>query len=177
MNGRTFGELLASEHKDYFYIMHLSYGSDKKERERLWKYATDNNTIGLDWHTIKRKWETPLSKEELENTSQFWIRQFKRFCEEMHVGDYVVILNGTSSVLGIAKITEPNYEYDSNISSYNEANRNRFFDHVRENVEWIVQYSWEGHVLSEPLTFDGTLDRVTPRTRSPRWRVLTMIDP
>ena len=177
MNGRTFGELLASEHKDHFYMMHLSYGSDKTQRKRLWKYAIANNTIGLDWHTIKRKWEAPLSKEELENTSQFWIRQFKRFCEEMHVGDYVVILNGTYSVLGIAKITEPNYEYDSNISSYNEANPARFFDHFRDKIEWVKQFLWDGCVLSEQLTFDGTLDRVTPRTHSHRWRILTMIDP
>ena len=38
VEGRTFGELLSSEHKDYFYIMHLSYGGDKIQRERPWKF-------------------------------------------------------------------------------------------------------------------------------------------
>ena len=175
MNGKTFGELLASEHKDHFYLMHLSYGLDKKERERLWKYATEGNMIGLDLPDIvKRDWVT-LSESERERAGSHWINQFDLFCSEMNVGDYVVILNGTYSVLGIAKITEPKHHFRPNLS--NNTNPCRFFDHVRENVKWVRQYPWDGYVLPERLTFDGTLDRVTPRTRSHRWIVLTMIDP
>ena len=130
MNRRTFGEILTSEHNDHFYIMHLSYGMDKTQRKRLWEYAIDHNAIGLDWHTIKRRWKRPLTKEELEKTSDFWIRQFKLFCEEIHVGDYVVVLNGIYTILGIARITAPDYQYDAEISSYNNANPTRFFDHT-----------------------------------------------
>jgi hypothetical protein len=175
VNGRTFGELLASEHKDHFYMMHLSYGSDKTQRKRLWEYAIHNNTIGLDWETVRRDWDT-LSESERQGTSWFWTRQFNLFCKEMRVSDYVVILNGIHSVLGIAKITETKHHFRPELSSYS-TNPFRFFDHVREYVTWIKQYPWDGYALSEPLTFDGTLDRVTPRSRSPRWRVLTMIDP
>jgi len=175
VNGRTFGELLASEHKDHFYMMHLSYGKDKTQRKRLWEYAINNRTIGLDWDTVRRNWIT-LSEIERQETSWFWNRQFDLFCREMHVGDYVVILNGIFSVLGIARITEPRHWFRPNLRSYS-TNPCRFFDHVRENVEWIRQYPWDGQALPESLTFDGTLERVTPRSRSPRWRVLTMIDP
>ena len=175
VNGRTFGELLASEHRDHFYLMHLSYGTDKNERRRLWEYATTHNIIGLDWETVRRDWVT-LSDTERQETSWFWTRQFDLFCREMHVGDYVVILNGIYSVLGIAEITEPRHRFRPELSSY-DTNPNSFFDHVRENINWISQHPWDGFPLPEPLTFDGTLDRVTPHSRSPRWRVLTAIDP
>ena len=75
--------------------MHLSYGKDKTQRKRLWEYAVFNNTIGLDLDTVTRNWVT-LSATERKKTSLNWIRQFNRFCEEMRVGDYVVILNGVS---------------------------------------------------------------------------------
>jgi len=93
----------------------------------------------------------------------------------MHAGDYVVILNGTKSVLGIAKITEPRHRYDPNLSSYK--NPDRFFDHIRENVKWIKKYPYDGCPLPQPLTFDNTIEIVTPRTRSLRWKILTTIDP
>ena len=176
MNGRTFGELLASENRDHFYLMHLSYGRYMDQRRRLWELATSDNVIGLDCRSVRRNWAT-LSEPERQETSQFWARQFELFCTEMHVGDCVVILNGTYSVLGIARITEPRHRYRPELSSRNLENPSRFFDHVRENVDWVRQYPWEGNILPEPLTFDGTLERVTPRTHSPRWRVLTMIDP
>lgn len=51
----NFGDLLRSERKDYFYIMHLSYGTNKAERERLWNYAIDKKMIGLDLPDIVRK--------------------------------------------------------------------------------------------------------------------------
>jgi len=155
--------------------MHLSYGLNKKERERLWKYATEKNMIGLDLPDIvTRDWVT-LSESEREMAGPHWIRQFDRFCNEMHKGDFVVILNGIYSLLGIAKITEPTHHFDPYLSS--KENPNPFFDHIRENVEWIKKYPWDGCTLPQPLTFDGTLDRATSRSRSPRWRVLTMIDP
>jgi hypothetical protein len=44
----NFGELLRSEKKNCFYLMHLSYGGDKKDQQRLWNYALENNLIGLD---------------------------------------------------------------------------------------------------------------------------------
>lgn len=92
----------------------------------------------------------------------------------MHGGDYVIILNGTYSILGIAKITEPRHQFDRNLS--NENNPSRFFDHIRK-VTWIKKYPYDGCPLPQKLTFDGTLERVTPRTHSPRWKVLTNIDP
>ena len=174
MSGRTFGELLASEHRDRFYIMHLSYGMDLVERERLWEFATDRNMIGLDLPNIVRRNWTTLSRAERERAGSHWIRQFDLFCQEMDEGDYVVILNGTYAVLGIARITEPVHHYRPELSD--DSNPEIFFDHVRENVEWVRDYPWEGHILPERLTFDGTLERVTPRTQSPRWRVLTILD-
>lgn len=178
MNGKTFGELLASEHKDYFYMMHLSYRG--KERERLWTYALEKKMIGLDLPDIvTRDWVT-LSESERERAGSHWINQFdlfcmsERACTQMHEGDYVIILNGTYSILGIAKITEPRHQYCRNLSDKN--NPDHFFDHIRM-VTWMKKYPYDGCPLPEKLTFDGTLERVTPRTRSHRWIVLTMIDP
>jgi hypothetical protein len=42
----NFQDLLAGKRKDYFYIMHLSYNGDR--REKLWNYAKDRGLIGLD---------------------------------------------------------------------------------------------------------------------------------
>jgi hypothetical protein len=175
MEGRTFGELLSSEHKDYFYIMHLSYGSDKTQRERLWKCATDKNMIGLDWYEVTRDWVTLSESEQQALSHRGWIRQFNLFCG-MHIGDYVVILNGTFSLLGIARITESRHWFRPNLSS-NSENPDRFFDHVREHVAWIKKYPYDGCPLTQQLTFDNTIDIVRSRTRSPRWKVLTAIDP
>jgi len=179
MNGRTFGELLASERMDYFYMMHLSYNG--RDRERLWTYALRERIIGLDLPDIvTRDWVT-LSEPDRERAGEHWIRQFDLFCKstrpciQMHEGDYVMILNGTYSLLGIARIAEPRHHYDQNLSD-DENNPDPFFDHFRI-VDWIKKYPYDGYHLPEKLTFDGTLERVTPRTRSPRWRVLTNIDP
>jgi hypothetical protein len=174
MKNRTLGDLLSSENKDYFYIMHLSYGMNKSQRKRLWKYATDNNMIGLDLPDIVDQDWANLSDSERQATPPNWIRQFDLFCREMRVGDYVVILNGTRSVLGIVKITEPRHRYNPDLSG--DIN-NGFFDHIRENVEWIKKYQYDGYPLPQPLTFDNTIERVTPRTRSLRWKILTAIDP
>jgi hypothetical protein len=174
VDGKTLGDLLSSEHKDHFYIMHLSYGSDKNERERLWKYATDKNMIGLDLPDVVTKDWVTLSESERQATPRNWIRQFDLFCREMHVGDYVVILNGIYSVLGIAKITEPRHRFDPTLSG---KKNNGFFDHIREKVDWIKKYPYDGCPLPQPLTFDNTLERVTSRSRSLRWKILAMLDP
>lgn len=173
MDGRTLGDLISSEHKDHFYLMHLSYGSDKSERKRLWKYAADRNMIGLDLpDVVKRDWVT-LSESEKRKVPRNWIRQFDLFCKEMHAGDYVVILNGIYSILGIAKLIEPRHRFDPNLTGNNGRG---FFDHIRENVKWIVKYPYAGNPLPQPLTFDNTVERVTPQSRSLRWKILTMID-
>lgn len=68
----NFGELLKSEKKNYFYIMHLSYGGDKKDQERLWNYALENNLIGLDSpKLVKADWAT-LSEEEKSVVKLTW---------------------------------------------------------------------------------------------------------
>jgi hypothetical protein len=153
--------------------MHLSYGPNKEQRKRLWEYATKNNMIGLDIPDIvTRNWAS-LSPREQESAGRHWKRQFNLFCGDMHTGDYVVILNGIFFLLGIGKITEPYHQFDRSLSDPN--NPDRFFDHFRKNIRWIKKQSWEGCPLPQPLVFDGTLDRVTPKTRSPRWKVLTAI--
>jgi hypothetical protein len=177
LDGKTFGEILASEHKDHFYIMHLSYGSNKTHRERLWNYAVSNNLIGLDWYEATRDWVTLTEAEQqsLEHTG--WILQFNLFCHDMQIGDYVVILNGTYSLLGVARVLE-RHRFDFNLSSNfgNPDRPNRFFDHIRR-VKWIKTYQYDGCILSQRLTFSNTIAKVTPQTRSPRWKVLTAIDP
>lgn|GEM_PF-1862995 len=169
VEGRTFGELLSSEHKDYFYIMHLSYGSDKTQRERPWKYALDKdeNMIGLDWCEVTRDWFT-LSESEQQALVRDWTRQSNLFCG-IKVGDYVAILNGTFSLLGIAKVTESRNEYDQNLSNDSEDPDNFF-------VKWIKKYQYDGCILSQRLTLRNTLSKVTPKTRSPGWKALTAID-
>jgi hypothetical protein len=174
VEGRTFGELLSSEHKDYFYIMHLSYGSDKTQRERPWKYDInkDENMIGLDWCEVTRDWFT-LSESEQQALVRDWTRDYNLFCG-IKVDDYVAILNGTFSLHGIAKVTGATHEYDQNLESDDE-NPNCFFDHIRK-VKWIKRYQYDGCILSQRLTLRNTLAKVTPRTRSPGWKVLTTID-
>jgi hypothetical protein len=173
MSNSTFGDLLVSENKNHFYIMHLSYGPDLKERERLWRFALKRNIIGLDLPKIVTKDWINVSQSIRKKAGSHWEKQFDLFCNEMHEGDYAVILNGTYAVLGIAKITQPKHRYYSRFS--NPSNPATFFDHIREGIDWVKTYPWDGLALSEKLTFDGTLDRVTQKTRSPRWRVLTSI--
>lgn len=173
VEGRTFGELLSSEHKDYFYIMHLSYGGDKTQSERPWKFDInkDENMIGLDWCEVTRDWFT-LSESEQQALVRFWTRDYDLFCG-IKVGDYVAILNGTFSLHGIAKVTGSRHEYYKKFSSDGE-NHDRVFDHVRM-VEWIKKYPYDGYILSQRLTLRNTIAKVTPKTRSPGWKVLTAI--
>ena len=80
MNGKTFGELLASDDKDYFYMMHLS-DRGKEKRERLWTYDLQEKMSGLDiTDIVKRDWVT-LSESEREMAGNHWIHQFDLFCK------------------------------------------------------------------------------------------------
>lgn len=166
-----FGDLLLSEHKDHFYVMHLSYGVNKRERKRLWNYAKDNDLIGLDLpNIVKRNWTT-LSELERKVARRTWIRQFDLFCKEMRTGDYAVALNGCDSLLGIACVTQPNHRFDKRLTGKEKTG---FFDHIRE-VDWRLKYEYDEKLaLPQPIKgFNNTLSRVTPR--SSRWAILTSI--
>ena len=165
--------MLVEENKDHFFLMHLSYGRDKPQRKRLWEYALKNHVIGLDQKTVTENWTT-LNKSKRNKTNRYWKGQFNNFCEKMDKGDYVVILNGISSILGIAKVTEKNHRYIRSLRGFNESNPNRFFDHIR-TVKWILQYPWSGQPLSQVLVFNGTLNRVWPASPTQRWKVLTKL--
>ena len=157
----NFGDLLSSEKRDYFYIMHLSYGNDEKERKRLWNYATENNIIGLDLpDKVKKDWVT-LSELERQVVSNVWTRQFDLFCNEMKTGDYVLALNGQLSLLGIAKIKDPKHRFDKRLTGKEKTG---FFDHIRR-VDWKLKYEYGGIPLSQQLKgFNRTLFKVTPQS-------------
>jgi hypothetical protein len=160
-------DLLSSRKKDYFYIMHLSYNGG--ERERLWNYAREHNLIGLDlpddvtddWIKVREK-----VKGSIPN---IWVRQFDIFCNEMAVGDIVLILSGWDSLLGIAEITERNHRYDISLSGKEFTG---FFDHIRR-VRWIREYEYTNRLpLSQPIEgFNNTLSKVKSSSR--RWSHLT----
>ena len=53
--------------KDYFYIMHLSYGKNHRRKE-LWDFARQKRTIGFDNSAVSK--DRPLDKERAkENLS------------------------------------------------------------------------------------------------------------
>lgn len=163
----NFGELLKSEKKNYFYIMHLSYGGDKKDQERLWNYALENNLIGLDSpKLVKADWAT-LSEEEKSVVSSTWKRQFNIFCFDMKSRDYVVVLNGFSHLLGIGKVSAP-HKFDYSLSY-------KFFNHTRK-VDWKLKCDYEKRLLlPQPLKgFNNTLSKVTEA--SSRWSFLQNVE-
>lgn len=164
----NFGELLKSKKKERFFLMHLSYGYNLKERERLWNTAVRENLIGLDLpDKVKTDWNN-LTETEKKVAGRFWVRQFNLFCNEMAVGDYVVVVNGQLYLLGIATISERKYRFDRRLSG---TEKNGFFDHIRK-VNWIVKHDYHGVPLSHQLKgFNGTLLEVTPRSRY--WASLT----
>jgi len=159
-----FGALLSREGKDYFYIMHLSY--DGEDRERLWDYAQDNNIVGLSHRDVNDNWAKTREKAK-DMIGKGWVRQFDTFCG-MQKGDIVMVFNGMDSVLGVAKTTESRHEYDRDLGEV-------FFDHIR-HVEWKRKYEYAKRKnLPELLKgFSHTLSKVTPS--SPRWRMLTDLD-
>jgi len=164
-----FGNMLLAEGKDLFYIMHLSYGRAKGERERLWNYAKENNVIGLDYPDVVRDDWVRVRESVKRLLPKIWIRQFDMFCSEMHVSDIVVALNGWDSFLGIAKITEPRHKFDIKLSGTEATG---FFDHIRQ-VEWIRKREYANRLtLPQPIQgFNNTLSKVTPNSQ--RWSILT----
>jgi hypothetical protein len=50
------GKLLPRIGRNYFYLMHLSYGGE--DRAELWDYAYRNNLIGLDYEGVDEDWLT-----------------------------------------------------------------------------------------------------------------------
>lgn len=167
----NFGELLQSKKKSHFYLMHLSYGYDLKERERLWNYAVRENLIGLDLpDKVQTDWNN-LTETEKKAVGRFWVRQFNLFCNEMIIGDYVVVANGHLYLLGIAKVTEQKYYFDRKLSG---TEKTGFFDHIRK-VKWIMVHDYEGLPFSQQLKgFNGTILKVTPESRY--WDTLTGLD-
>jgi len=163
-----FGALLSSKGKDYFYIMHLSYNGDK--REKLWDYATENNLIGLDAPGIVKGDWVKVRETAKKSLRKGWIRQFDTFCSRIQKGDMVMVFSGIDSVLGVAEITESRHGYDRSLSD-SEA----FFDHIRR-VNWVRKRKYADRLmLLKPLYgFSNTLSIVTQN--SPRWPILTDID-
>jgi hypothetical protein len=163
-------DLISSRKKDYFYIMHLSYNGD--ERERLWNYAREHDLIGLDLpDDVANDWAKvrEMVKRSIPN---IWVRQFDIFCNEMSVGDIVLVLSGWGSLLGIAEITERNHHYDRGLSGQESTG---FFDHIRQ-VRWIRECEYADRIpLSQPIKgFNNTLSIVRPNSQ--RWSILTALN-
>jgi hypothetical protein len=156
-------DLLSEKGKDYVYIMHLSY--EGRERERLWNYAERREIIGLDHRDVNDDWNNVRESVEI---SRIWRKQFDMFCNEMKVGDLVLVLNGWDSLLGIAEVIEHRHQYDENLSS---GIAERFFNHIRK-VRWIRDYEYANRLrLSQPIEgFNNTLSQVKPNTQ--RWSTL-----
>jgi hypothetical protein len=156
-------DLLSEKGNDYFYIMHLSYNG--RERKRLWNYAERREIIGLDHHDVNRDWNNVRESVEI---SRIWRKQFEMFCNEMKVGDLVLVLNGWNSLLGVAEVIEHRYQYDKNLSS---GTVERFFDHFRK-VRWRIIYGYANlRRLPQPIEgFNNTLFKVKPNTN--RWSIL-----
>ena len=157
--------------RDYFYLMHLSYGTGREEddREIHWNYAKRNNLIGLDLPSkVKDDWNnlSDYKKQKLRSEHSNWYAHFEMFCNKMKPDDLVVIANGHDSLLGFGFVTERRYYYRKKLSE----NRT-FFNHVRK-IEWEVAMEYSKRVeLREPLKgCDRTLLRITKT--SPIWKKL-----
>ena len=166
------GNVLLAPEKNFFYIMHLSYGGPKGERERLWNYAKDHNIIGLDYPDIVRDDWVKVRESVKRLLPKIWIRQFDIFCHEMQVGDIVVALNGWDSLLGIAEIAKPMYKFDRKLSG---SETSGFFDHIRQ-VDWTKKREYANRLtLPQPIRgFNNTLSKVTPNSQ--RWSIFANVD-
>jgi len=156
--------LLSDKEKEYFYIMHLSYEGD--DRERLWKYGKDKEIIGLSHNWVDGDWVKVRGsvKNSLSNT---WIRQFDTFCNEMNEGDVVLVLKGWDSLLGVAEIKKQKYEYKKRLKGV-------FFDHIRD-VTWTREYEFDTRPIPKPVKgFNNTLSKVTPSSKW--WPILADLD-
>jgi len=157
--------------REYFYVMHLSYGANYRRKE-LWNYARQKKIIGLDHRSVPGDWSRV--KEEVKNDlSYIWINQFDMVCENMssrsmNDGDIVVVMAGLDHVLGIGKVIGP-HRYDI---TYKD--RQLFFDHVRP-VEWIIEYDYEKRKKIPPVRgFNNTLCRIEKGQE--RWLLFSNLD-
>lgn len=158
-------ETLVSK-KNYFYIMHLSYNGRK--RKELWNYAKEKNLIGLDYPSVVYDDWNKVRNIVKERLPKIWVKQFDMFCNEMKIDDIVVVFEGWHSILGIAKVSESDYQYETELS---EEKGGDFFDHVRP-VQWIKKYKYGKHPKTPSLIkgFNNTLYKVVPGTK--RWSAL-----
>ena len=161
-------ELVHNNGKDHFYTMHLSY--EGHEWKRLWDYARENGFIGLSHPFITEDWNKDRDYS-IKALSRTWVKQFDMFCNEMQAGDILLVLRGWDSLLGIAEVTGPEYNFDSCLSG---DNCEPFFDHVRK-VKWHKTYSHDNPLkLPEPVKgFVNSLSKVKPDTQ--RWSLLANI--
>lgn len=171
MKGRTFGDLLSSEHKDHFFLMHLS--DNGKDRERLWKHAKDNSVIGLDSVTeVPRPyWEMSDSeKQSLRLRHPILFNEFEMFCNEMpyEKDALVVVMNGWDSILGIGRIKLSRCDYKKEWSEREGSEKPIFFDHVM-SIKWEPKYTHsynQRQVLETPLKgFNRILLKVKRNTK------------
>lgn len=163
-----FEALLSEKGRNYFYIMHLSYNG--RERERLWNYTKEKNRIGLDYPDVVTDDWIKVRESVKGAVPKIWVKQFDMFCEEMKVGDIVLVLNGWDSLLGIAEVIQQNHKYDRNLSD-----KGIFFDHTRQ-VRWLRKYEYMSRKkLPQPVKgFNNTLFKVKPQTQ--RWLILTSLN-
>jgi hypothetical protein len=155
--------------KDYFYIMHLSWGNNYRRKE-LWDFARQKKIIGLDHRDVLGDW--PTVKDTVKNLSGHWINQFDMLCENMGPrsidnGDIVVLMAGWDHILGIGMVIGP-HRYDI---TYRD--REEFFDHVRP-VEWVLEYDYEKRKKIPRVVFDKTLSRIEKGDE--RWQLLSNLD-
>ncbi|HML03605.1 MAG TPA: hypothetical protein VK487_09580 [Candidatus Bathyarchaeia archaeon] len=96
------------EGRNFFWLMHLSYGTmTKEDRREHWVYARNNRLIGLDLiDDVPTNWNdmTDAQKQALHNRRPNWYDHFEWFCNEMRPNDLVIIANGWDSLLGIGRI-------------------------------------------------------------------------
>jgi hypothetical protein len=147
----TLRELLSELNRSYFYIMHLSY--EGEEKERLWNYARKNSIVGLSNSHVTGYWldVENWARGRLDGT---WIHQFDLFCKDMELGDIIIVLDGCSHLLGVGQTKENDARYSKHFSKV-------FFDHVRY-VNWIITYDFDkSALLPHPLDrFTNTLSKV-----------------
>lgn len=150
--------------------MHLSY--EGRERERLWNYAQENNLIGLSHPRFVTEDWNKIGEDDKRSLSPIWIKQFDMFCNEINIGDIVLVLSGWDSLLGIAEVTESCYHYDRTLS---EDTPESFFDHIRR-VQWHRTRTYTNRLqLPQPVRgFLNTLFKVEPETQ--RWLILINVD-
>jgi hypothetical protein len=147
----TLRELLSELNRSHFYIMHLSY--EGEDRERLWNHARKNNIVGLSNSYVSGYWldVEKWARSRLDGT---WIHQFDLFCKDMELGDIILVLDGCARLLGVGQTRENDARYSKRFSRV-------FFDHIRY-VSWIITHDFDASApLRYPLDrFTNTLSKV-----------------